>query len=310
MKPKDLFAFIALSLAWGSSFFWIKIALQEVGPFLLVSLRVLFGILGLVAVLLFNRQSLKLDRRSWTVLLILGITNTALPFTLISWAELQIDSAVAAILNSSMPLFTMVIAHFALLDDKMNPQRVIGLLVGFLGVVVLSLRDLGGDVRLNLLAQGAMILAVLFYAGSTVFARRNTKGIPPVVQALVPLLSADAFIWASAFAFEAPIVLPSAAVTWGALVWLGLIGSCIAYMLYYYLLHSVGPTRISMVTYMFPVVGILLGGFVLPVFGVPADKLDISLLIGAVLIIGSLLIVNYRSRAAKQPQAVGATAAD
>ncbi|MEX2161062.1 MAG: DMT family transporter [Anaerolineales bacterium] len=310
MKLKDLLAFLALSLAWGSSFFWIKIAIQEIGPFLLVAFRVLFGILGLLVVLLLNRQSVSLNRRTWGVLLLLGLTNTAMPFVLISWAEQHIDSAVAAILNSSMPLFTMVIAHFALLDDKMTVQRVLGLLVGFLGVVVLSLRDLGGDVRLNLLAQGAMILAVLCYAGSTVFARRNTKGIPPVVQALIPLLSADALIWAAAFAFEAPVVLPSAAVTWGALVWLGLIGSCIAYMLYYYLLHSVGPTRISMVTYMFPVVGILLGGFVLPVFGVPADKLDISLLIGAVLIIGSLLIVNYRPRTAKQPQAAGASAAE
>jgi drug/metabolite transporter (DMT)-like permease len=288
-----LFAFIGLSLAWGSSFFWIKVAVQDVSPFMLVAWRVLFGILGLLVVLYFNRPSTPLDRNGWRTLLILGITNTALPFVLISWAEQHIDSAVAAILNSSMPLFTMVIAHFALSDDKMTPQRVFGLLVGFLGVVVLTARDLGGDLRLNLLAQGAMIAAVLFYAGSTVFARRNTKGISPVVQALVPLLSADAFIWAGVLATENPMKFPSLPQTWGALLWLGLIGSCIAYMLYYYLLHSVGPTRISMVTYMFPVVGIALGVLFLD------ERLDLSLILGAVLILGSLVIVNRRPAAAK-----------
>ena len=306
MKTKDLLAFLALSLAWGSSFFWIKIAIQEVGPFMLVALRVLFGILGLAIVLLFNRPKGMPDRRTWQILLLLGITNTALPFVLISWAEQHIDSAVAAILNSSMPLFTLVIAHFTIADDKMNLQKVIGVLVGFLGVVVLTARDLGGDLRLNLLAQGAMIAAVLFYAGSTVFARRNTQDISPVVRALIPLLSADALIWAGALLTESPITFPALPLTWGALIWLGIIGSCIAYLLYYYLLHSVGPTRISMVTYMFPVVGVALGVLLLN------ERLDFSLIAGAVLVLASLLIVNRKPTLAQEPQPkpAGAPAAD
>ena len=304
MKTKDLLAFLALSLAWGSSFFWIKIAVQEVGPFMLVALRVLFGILGLGVILLFNRPKGMPDRRTWQTLLILGITNTALPFVLISWAEQQLDSAVAAILNSSMPLFTLVIAHFTLSDDKMTLQKTIGIVVGFLGVVVLMFRDLGGDVRLNLLAQGAMIAAVLCYAGSTVFARRNTQDISPVVRALIPLLSADAFIWAGALLVESPLRFPALSLTWSALLWLGIIGSCIAYLLYYYLLHSVGPTRISMVTYMFPVVGVILGVLLLN------ERLDLSLILGAALVLSSLLIVNRKPAAIKQPAPAGAVAAD
>lgn len=306
MKSKDLLAFAALSLVWGSSFFWIKIAIQEVGPFMLVGLRVLFGILGLAVILLFNRPEGMPDRRTWQTLLILGITNTALPFVLISWAEQQLDSAVAAIMNSSMPLFTLVIAHFALSDDKMTLQKTIGVIVGFLGVVVLMFRDLGGDVRLNLMAQGAMMAAVLCYAGSTVFARRNTQNISPVVRALIPLLSADAFIWTGALLTESPLRFPALTLTWGALLWLGILGSAIAYLLYYYLLHSLGPTRISMVTYMFPVVGVFLGVLLLN------ERLDISLILGALLVLGSLLIVNRKLAAIKQPQPelAGAPAAD
>jgi drug/metabolite transporter (DMT)-like permease len=288
MKPKDLLAFIGLSLAWGSSFYWIKIAVGEVGPFVLVAFRLLFGILGLAVVLFFNRPIAPLDRRTWQNLLILGITNTALPFVLISWAEQHIDSAVASILNSSVPLFTMVIAHFALTDDRMTPRRVLGLLVGFAGVVVLTVRDIGGDVRLNLLAQGAMILAVLFYAGSSVMARRNTKGLQPAVQALIPLLSAEAFITTGALLVESPIQFPTLPMTWIALIWLGLIGSCLAYLFYFYLLHSIGPTRATMVTYTFPVVGVALGVLLL------GETLDIYLVTGAVLILGSLLIVNRK----------------
>jgi len=301
VKAKDWLAFVTLSLAWGSSFFWIKIAVTEIGPFLLVALRLLFGILGLGVVVLLRRPTWPRDGRAYWALFILGLTNTALPFVLISWAEQYIDSAVAAILNSSMPLFTMLIAHFILSDDKITRQRVFALLIGFLGVVVLTIRDLSGDLRLNLLAQGAMLLAVLFYAGSSVFIRRNTQGISPIVQALVPLLSADALIWAGALAAESPIQLPQMGLTWIALVWLGLVGSCLAYLLYYYLIHSIGPTRASMVTYTFPIVGITLGVFVLPLLGYPAEMLDINLIAGAGLIISSLLIVNRRPTVAPKP---------
>lgn len=288
MKTKDWLAFIGLSLAWGSSFFWIKIAVQEIGPFLLVALRVLFGILGLVTVYTLRRPEWPKDRRLLRNLLILGITNTALPFVLISWAEQHIDSAVASILNSSVPLFTMVIAHFVLSDDKMTRRRVFGLLLGFLGVILLVVRDMRGELSLNLMAQGAMILAVLFYAGSSVYARRNTQGASPIVQALVPLLSADAFIWSAAFLVESPIHLPVITMTWVALVWLGLVGSCAAYLFYYYLIHSVGPTRATMVTYTFPVVGVALGVLFLH------ERLDPYLILGAVLIVGSLLVVNRK----------------
>lgn len=288
MKTKDWLAFIGLSLAWGSSFFWIKIAVQEIGPFLLVALRVLFGIIGLLVVFSINKPKWPKDQKLVRNLLILGITNTALPFVLISWAEQHIDSAVASILNSSVPLFTMVIAHVVLSDDKMTRKRVIGLLVGFLGVVLLFIRDLRGNLSIDLLAQGAMILAVIFYAGSSVFARRNTQGGSPIVNALVPLLSADAFIWSAALLVESPIHLPQLSLTWIALVWLGLVGSCAAYLFYYYLIHAVGPTRATTVTYTFPVVGVALGVLFLH------EKLDPYLILGAVLIVGSLLIANRK----------------
>jgi drug/metabolite transporter (DMT)-like permease len=294
VKAKEWLAFIGLSLAWGSSFLWIKIAVTEIGPWLLVALRVLFGLIGLALVVLWKRPEWPKDRKQLWSLLLLGLTNTAVPFVLISWAEQYIDSAVASILNSSVPLFTMLIAHFVLSDDKMTRQRVLGLIVGFIGVVVLTLRDVAGpavsaaDRNLILLAQGAMILAVIFYAGSSVYARHSTKGISPIVQAMVPLVSANAIMWSATFYVESPIVLPVQTGTWIALLWLGIVGSCLAYLFYYYLIHSIGPTRATMVTYVFPVIGVTLGVVYLQ------ERLDASLILGGLLVLLSLFIVNRR----------------
>jgi len=289
LRTKDWLAFIALGTIWGSSFLWIKIAVQEIGPFTLVALRLLFGVLGLLVVFLFARPELP---RTWRMLLILtliGFTNNALPYVLISWGELYIDSAVAAILNSTTPLFAMIFAHLYLRDDRMTTSRLIGLLVGFVGIVILVSRGLGSNVRFNLAGQLAVLIASVSYAGTAVFARKTTQGISPVALALVPLIGADIFMWMITPIVESPLSLPSLPITWLAVIWLGLLGTCIAFLLYYYLLHSVGPTRTALVTYVFPLVSVVLGVIFLN------ELLDWQLVVGGALVVGSIVFVNTRS---------------
>ncbi len=286
MRLQHWLAFIGLGLAWGSSFLWIKIAVQEIGPFLLVAFRLLFGAAGLGVVAAAARPEWPRTRRFWRALILLGITNTAIPFVLISWGEQFIDSAVAAIMNSTMPLFTMVIAHFALLDDRLTWARLAGLLTGFAGVVLIVSRDLQAGLAGSLAGQTAVMLAAMFYAGSTVYARRNTQGLSPIVMALVPMLVADAALWLVTPVVESPLALPGLGLTWLALLWLGLIGSCLAYLLYYFLLHSVGPTRTSLVTYVFPLVGVALGVIFL------GEALTWQLAVGGGLVVGGVAVVN------------------
>src|SRR5512138_3252528 len=145
MKAKHWFAFILLGAIWGSSFMWIKIAVQEVGPIMLVAFRALFGLLFGVVVILSQRARLPRDFKSWLPLLVLGLTNIAIPFFLISWGELSIDSAVASILDATVPLFTILIAHFLLQDDKITLPKATGLIVGFAGIVVLMSKDIGAS---------------------------------------------------------------------------------------------------------------------------------------------------------------------
>ncbi len=289
MKTKDWLAFILLGTVWGSSFLWIKIAVQEIGPILLVALRLLFGILALLVVAAYNRPQWPRRRRVWINLALLGLINNALPYALISWGEQYIDSGVAAVLNSTTPLFTMIVAHLFLTDDRMTRQRVLSLLLGFAGVVMLFSRDLFSGPRGSLLGQMAVLLASLSYAFASVFARRTTKELSLVIRALVPLLGADLLMWTLVPVFESPVTLPQLPLTWFSIVWLGVLGVAGAFLLYFYLLHSVGPTRTVLVTYIFPLVGVGLGVIFLN------ERLDWQLLAGTMLIIASVVMVNTRS---------------
>jgi len=296
MKPREWVVFFALGLIWGSSFLWIKIAVQEVDPFTLVSWRLLFGTLGMVAVIVWKRPSFPPQRSIWLALAVLGIINTALPFVLISWGEKSIDSAVAAVLNSTVPLFTLVIAHLFLHDEPITARKAVGLLIGFAGVLVLMARDLEiGSLRAGVLGQAAVLLAAVSYASASVFARRTMREVSPLVQAFVPMAFADAVVWSMATQVGEPGRLPALPITWVALLWLGLLGSCVAYLLYYHLLHSVGATRAVMVTYVFPVVGVALGVLFLN------ELTDWHLLAGAALVIASIAVVNWKPKVALVP---------
>jgi len=292
MKLKEWGAFVILGLIWGSSFLWIKIAVAEIGPFTLVAFRVLFGLLGLLVVMRWQRQSFPRDRRTILAFVFMGIVNTAIPFILISWGETKIQSSLASILNATTPLFTIVIAHFWLHDEKITLPRLAGLIVGFFGVILLVSRDIGPQgLQGDVIGQLAVLLAAISYAIALTFSRKYLRGTKPVVQSTMILVVASGVMWVTAPMVERPFTLPQLPVTWLALAWLGLLGLCIAYLLFFYLNNVWGPTRASLVTYVFPVVGLILGIIFLH------EEVDWRLLVGSGLIVASIVIVNLKLRA-------------
>lgn len=268
---------------------WIKIAIQEVGPITLVAFRVLFGLLFGIAVIFIQRTPWPRTFESWSPLLLLGLTNVAIPFFLISWGEKSIDSAVAAILDATVPLFTILIAHFLLQDDRMTIPKVLGLLIGFAGVIVLLSKDIGASTG-SLLGQMAVIVASMFYAGSSVYVRKTTVDTPGILRSAGPLVSASAIMWLGTALFESPVEVPQTGITWVALLFLGIFGSGLAFVLAYYLIHEIGPTRTTMVTYLFPLGGVILGVTFL------SEQLTWQLVTGAVLIVSSLAVANWEPK--------------
>jgi len=289
MKAKHWLVFLLLGFIWSSSFMWIKIAIQEVGPITLVAFRVLFGLLFGVVVILIQRVELPRTLKAWTPLLVIGLTNIAIPFFLISWGELHIDSAVASILDATVPLFTILIAHFLLQDDKITLPKATGLIVGFVGIVVLMSKDIGASSN-SLLGQGAVILASVFYAISAIYIRKTTEDIPGILRSAGPLVPATAVMWLGALIFEKPVHIPQLSITWVALLFMGILGSGLAFVMAFYLIHEIGPTRLTMVTYLFPLGGVILGVTFLH------EQLTWQIIAGAVLIVSSLVIANWEPK--------------
>jgi drug/metabolite transporter (DMT)-like permease len=303
MKLKEWIVFSALGLIWGTSFLWIKIAVAETAPFVLVGLRLLFGLLGLAVVMVVQKTALPRDRRTLLAFLFMGIFNTGVPFLLITWGETRIASSLASILNASVPLFTIVIAHFWLHDEKISLPRVGGLLVGFVGIVVLVSRDLRPDgLHSDVWGQVAVLAASASYAVGITFSRRHLRNQPPVLQSGMVLLIANVLVWSAAPVVGRPLTLPHTPLAWFAILWLGLLGSCAAYLLFFWLINAWGPTRASLVTYVFPVIGLILGIVFL------RETADWRLLAGSALIVGGIGMVSLRLRSRPGSKTVTAAA--
>jgi drug/metabolite transporter (DMT)-like permease len=290
MKLKHWIIFLLLGVVWSASFLWIKIALNEIGPLTLVTYRVGLGLLTGLAVAAFLRIRIPRDWKTWRVFIVLGILNIAIPFSLISWGEQSIDSAVASVLNATVPLFTIFIAHFFLRDDRMTIHKVVGLLVGFGGVVLLLSQDFNPQAHNSLIGQAAVIAASASYAVSYIYARRNTQSIPGEIRGTLPLASALIIMGAIAPVAEAPFKVPYLPLTWIGLLWLGVLGTGLALIMQYYLVHEIGPTRATLVTYLLPPGGVILGVIFLH------EALTWQLLAGTVLIISSIAIVNWEPK--------------
>ncbi len=290
MQPKHWTIFILLGAIWSASFLWIKIALVEVQPLTLVAYRVIFGLLTGVLVALILRIPLPRDFKTWRIFIVLGIFNVTIPFFLITWGEQSIDSAVASILNATVPLFTVILAHFFISDDKISLPKITGLLIGFGGVVLLLGKDLSVNAHNSAIGQAAVILASLSYAGSYIYARLHTAEVPGQIRGMLPLFSASAIMCIAAPVVEAPFVIPHLPITWVALLWLGVLGTGLAMIMQYYLVHEIGPTRATLVTYIFPLGGVILGVLFLH------EELSWQLATGAILIISSIAVVNWKKK--------------
>ena len=221
-------------------------------------------------------------------LAVLAFVNIVIPFSLITWGEQSLESALASILNSTVPLFTIVLAALVLHDEPITVNRLVGLLVGFAGVVILTSRSLGPASGGNPLGELAIIGASISYACGNVYARRMVHGLRPMVPAFFQVSIAFLVTGALALLTERPFGLTLRPDALFAVWWLGVFGSGLAYLVFFRLLRSWGSTRTSLVAYVLPIVGIVLGVVVL------GETLDARILAGAALIVGGVGLVSSR----------------
>ncbi len=285
----DWLIFLALGFFWGSSYLFIKIGVDHgLQPFTLIMFRLLIGFALLASVVATARQPLPRDPRMYGHLFVMGVINIAIPFSLITYAEQTVDSSLAAVINGAVPLFVIVIAALFLKGETVTLNRVAGLVVGFIGVAVLVGLDVSDLGSANTLGELALIGATISYAVGNVYAKAHVHGLRPMIPALFQVLFGLVVTGALAFLTEHPLAAIPAPEALFAVVWLGLLGSGLAYLCYFRILQHWGATRTSMVAYLLPVVGIGLGAVILH------EVVTASTVIGTILVIGGIALVNSR----------------
>ncbi|CAN5343712.1 DMT family transporter [soil metagenome] len=291
VRPRWLLpvAFVLLGLIWGSSFAWIKVAVEEIPPASLVALRMGLGAVGMLALLASIRVPMPRGVREWLPLFVLGAVNAAIPIFLISWGEQFVDSGTAAVLNSLTPIFSLLIAGVALRVEPVTALRVGGLLLGFLGAVLLASREL--DLRADasgLIGAGAVVLAAFSYAVGASYARHRIRSTHRYVVAAGTLVFAAFDTAVLALITDGGVILPTQPDTILAVAWLGVLGSFVAYVCFFFLIEHLGATVAAMVTFMFPVVGVALGVLLL------GERMDVRLILGTVLVLMGIIVVTLR----------------
>jgi drug/metabolite transporter (DMT)-like permease len=285
----DWILFVLLGFFWGSSYLFIKIGVDAgLQPFTLVAARLFFGLLLLGTVVAVAREALPREPRMYGHLLVMGFFSVALPFMLITWAEQSVDSSLAAVLTGAVPLFVIPFAALFLPSERITTNAVLGILIGLAGVAVVVGFNPASLAGTELTAELALIGAAASYALGGVYARRNVHGLRPMIPALFQVAFALVMTAIPALLLERPWEGALGTEAIFAVIWLGLLGSGAAYLIFFRLLRSWGATRTSLVAYLLPIWGIVLGGLVL------SEAIDARLIAGTALVIAGIGLVNMR----------------
>lgn len=288
MTPtKRLCLTIALTAMWSPSFLFIKLAIQDLPPMTVAASRILLACLILYCLMKWKNISFPRSLNFWTHAFIVGLFSTAIPFCLFCYAEQTIDSSLAAILNGTAPMFTALLAQFFIPTDKLNFQKLIGILCCAAGLTLLFAPDIQEGLSGTTVGMLAAATAALCYAIHHVYGKKHFTGHQPFVAPTSSLLASSIVLWPFALWIENPLSLPSPSMTSVlGVCGLAVFGTVCAFILYYKLLEASGPIAISLVACFFPVGGILLGFVFLD------ETFSLLQLFSALLILLGMAIVN------------------
>lgn len=289
-------AFVSLALIWGGSFLFIKVGVHDMSPTALAFIRSVSGVVGLAVIMAATGRSLFGPKwRSRVVpFAIMAVVNALLPWILIAWGEERISSGLASILNSTATLWTAVLIFWVIPTERPSPINYAGVLLGIAGVVILVLPDLRAHgLTANFLGVVACLLAAVSYAIAALFARSRLRGMNVYEQSLGQLVATSVL--------ALPIAAPSlphihvAFLSMAAVIVLGLFGSGIAYLLYYYTMNTLGAVRATGVTLLVPVTAVFWGAVLLQ------ERLSLPTIVGMFVILAGIVLTNVRGAARSEP---------
>jgi drug/metabolite transporter (DMT)-like permease len=259
MSPRAWAELTLLALIWGASFFSIAVAQREIGPVTVVLHRVAWAAALLWLIVLARGLPVPRGWRAWGAFLVMGCLNNAVPFTLMSWGQTRIESGLVSIFNAMTAPLGVLVAALVLSDERLTGRRLSGVAIAFAGALVAIGPDRLGALDPRAMGQWAVLGGALSYAFASTWAKLHLRGMAPAVAAAGMLTASTAIMLPLALAVEGVPSLALSAGTWAAIAWYAVLGTAVAFLLYYRVLGMAGAGNLMMVTLMIPPVAILLG---------------------------------------------------
>ena len=263
VKATHFFLILVLAIVWGSSFTAVKIAVDEFTPVQIAFIRVLIGAILVLAVAIFSKINLPKKLANWSLLLLIALFSNVIPFSLIGWASTRSDSSTVSILMSTSPIFALIVAHYFTSDDRFTPFKLLSVLLGFTGVVVLSLPSGSSLSSGELLPKIATLLAALSYVIAGMLPRRLSEnlGVPSITCTVLCLSSVILAPFAIGQNFSALASYSSESII--AVLYLGAFSTALALLIRYSLILQVGYTFVSYTGFLVPVFAVIFGALLL-----------------------------------------------
>jgi len=291
MSGTDWVILLTLSVLWGGSFFFIEVLVEHLPPLTIVTLRVGLAAITLWLIILARKYKIPGTLKAWSALIIVGFLNNALPFSLITWGQTHINSGLSSIFNATTPFFTVIVAGALLADERITRNKLLGVLIGIIGVSILIGLDALKGITGSVFGQLAVLGAAISYAFAGVFARRfKALGISPLMVATGQVSTAAIMLAPLALMVDKPwtLAVPPAPII-GAMLGLAFLSTVVAYILYFRLIASAGATNAALVTFIIPISAILLGVFILEETFTPIQAIGMALIgVGLVVMDGRL----------------------
>lgn len=302
MRLADILTLAVLSLLWGGSFFFVEILIRHFAPLTIVTVRVALAAMALWGIIIARGLPIPKTRQHWTALAIIGVLNSALPFSMIAWGQTQISSGLASIFNATTPFFTVLIAGLFLVDERVTKPKLLGVMIGLLGTIIIIGPDalsqgMSGGAG-TVLGQLAVMGAAISYAITAVYSRRFQKwGLSPLIVAAGQVTMAALILCPFMLIIDKPWIdftVPFEAV-W-AMIGLAFFSTVVAYTLYFRLIASAGATNAALVAFLVPISAIILGVVILGETFTGPQAIGIVLIGLGLLVMDGRLFQRFRAR--------------
>lgn len=283
MSLNNWILLITLSLVWGGSFYFVEKALVYFTFEQVVFFRVFFAALFILLVLFIKKIKIIFDLKLWAMFFVMGTLNNVIPFLGITYAQESITASLASLFNATTPIFTALLAHLLTKDEKISRLKAIGILIGFVGMIILLLPKGFGDFKL---AGAFAIIAAISYAFAGLFGKK-LKDYNPILNVFGMLSTSSVMMYIMFFPSINSLEVNSF-YEFKDLILLAIVSTSIAYIIYFRLLFSVGAVKLLLVTYLIPISASILGIFLLD------EEFTINMIFGTGVIFVSLWLINKK----------------